>query len=199
MSNYLNHILRLTIQNIRKRLNIHYQNVASDKVGKNIEQLPVYQEAKHIALYHAVNGEVNLNAIWENAIQNHKICYFPVLNNDKTLHFLPATPETPCKKNRFGIKEPLLPHQHTVNLDRFDIMFLPLVAFDGWGGRLGMGAGYYDKTLAHIKPKCLIGIAYDFQYQPLLLQQPWDIPLHAIITPTQIYWSPRHEILVNEI
>jgi len=191
MSNYFNQILRTSIQKVRKRLNADYQQLASDKIGKNIEQLHVYQEAKHIAFYHAFNGEPNLNTIWINSIKKQKLCYFPILKDNQTLSFIPATSETTWHPNRFGIQEPESLKQDPIEPNTIDLMFVPLVAFDRFGGRLGMGAGYYDKTLAPKKPKCLIGVAYDFQRQIILSQHARDISLNAIVTPSQIYWSPK--------
>jgi len=69
-----------------------------------------------------------------------------------------------------------------------DLILLPLVAFDKSGHRLGMGGGYYDRTLAFLahrrlwrKPH-LLGTAYQFQQLETLPTQPWDIPLDGIAT-----------------
>ena len=50
-------------------------------------------------------------------------------------------------KNKFGIWEPKLNVQNVLPLDELDILFTPLVAFDKQGNRLGMGGGFYDRTL----------------------------------------------------
>jgi 5-formyltetrahydrofolate cyclo-ligase len=74
-----------------------------------------------------------------------------------------------------------------------DLVFVPLVAFDKEGHRLGMGGGYYDRTFAfktkhsHLKGPKLIGLAHDFQLQSQLPVMPWDIPLNAVITEAAIY------------
>ena len=73
------------------------------------------------------------------------------------------------------------------NANRFDTIFIPIVAFDRKGARIGMGAGYYDRALASLshqvstRPK-LIGLAHHFQEQRDLNPEPWDIPLDAILT-----------------
>ncbi len=66
---------------------------------------------------------------------------------------------------------------------------MPLVAFDGHGTRLGRGAGYYDRTLEHKKPQCLLGVAYEFQHHDFLPPEPWDVPLDAVATEKTIHWS----------
>tara|TARA_B100000676_G_scaffold253991_1_gene260054 strand:+ start:160 stop:384 length:225 start_codon:yes stop_codon:yes gene_type:complete len=63
---------------------------------------------------------------------------------------------------------------------------LPLVAFDERGNRLGMGGGFYDRTLAFSRrpghKPALIGCAYAFQEIRMLPAESWDIPLQYIAT-----------------
>ena len=68
---------------------------------------------------------------------------------------------------------------------------MPLVGFDKYKNRLGMGGGFYDKTLEFQKkrnnfkvPK-LFGLAFDCQEVDKLEAEPWDIPVDGIITPTR--------------
>jgi 5-formyltetrahydrofolate cyclo-ligase len=56
-----------------------------------------------------------------------------------------------------------------------------------------MGGGFYDRSFAYLlrhthwlRPR-LIGLAYDFQRQPKLPRQPWDVPLHAVVTDRKLY------------
>lgn len=189
MPNYLKNFLRLTLRGVRSRLSTHFQNQASERVCTRIKQLDPYRYAKRIALYHAVDGEINLDNLWHSAPLQGKFCYFPALTPDKKLVFLPATPATPFRKNSYNIPEPDVDFSLAISIDEINIIFLPLVAFDSYGTRLGMGAGYYDRTLAQQKPNLLIGVAYDFQHQSFIKPNEWDISLQAIVTPTQIYWS----------
>jgi 5-formyltetrahydrofolate cyclo-ligase len=92
--------------------------------------------------------------------------------------------------NKYGIEEPRAigapwPANH------FDLLLVPLVAFDRSGTRLGMGAGYYDRALEALsyqtstKPY-LIGLAHHFQEVNSLAREPWDVPLDAILTDREL-------------
>lgn len=188
MADRFKQALRLTCQQIRKTLSPTYQNTVSSQVCARIRKLDQYRYAKRIALYQPVNGEIDLSGLWRSAPMQGKYCYFPALNNDKTLSFLPATPSSPFKENRYGIEEPDIGHEHAISPEQLDLIFIPLVAFDEHGTRLGMGAGYYDRTLANYRAPLLIGVAYDFQRQTYITPQPWDISLHVIVTERETYW-----------
>ncbi|MBA2652772.1 MAG: 5-formyltetrahydrofolate cyclo-ligase [Tatlockia sp.] len=183
--------LRKSRQQVRENLSIEQQHSASAKVCKRIRDLDDYRKAKHIALYQATRGEINLNNLWNSAPLQGKFCYFPVLQDDKTLLFLPANASTPFTINRFGIKEPDVAKSEALSPNLLDIIIMPLVAFDSHGNRLGMGAGYYDRTLANINHPLLIGVAYEFQYCPNIEAQKWDISMSAVVTPRRILWSKK--------
>jgi len=120
-----------------------------------------------------------------------KQCYLPVLGlrNSRKMWFAPYQPDTLLINNRFGIPEPQ--HKNSARLFKaqsLDLILMPLVAFDNKGHRLGMGGGFYDRTLQFLlqrqqwsKPR-LIGTAYAFQEVPQLDNEPWDVPLHGIAT-----------------
>ena len=63
-----------------------------------------------------------------------------------------------------------------------DIILTPLVGFDRAGNRLGQGAGHYDRAFAEHPDATRIGIAWSVQEVSALPVDPWDIPLHHIIT-----------------
>jgi len=70
-----------------------------------------------------------------------------------------------------------------------DLLFVPLAAFDKKGGRLGYGAGFYDRTLAKlraVKQVTAIGIAFDVQELTELPQEPHDEPLDFVLTERRL-------------
>lgn len=180
--------LRQTLRGIRENLSVAYRQKSSAQVCARIKKLNQYRYAKRIALYHPARGEIDLGAIWQSAPLQGKFCYFPAITPEKSLSFLPATPATPFRKNPYGIAEPDVELSKAIKPEDLDLIFVPLVGFDEQGTRLGMGAGYYDRTFAQKKHPLLIGVAYEFQRQFFIVPHEWDIPLQAVITPTTTYW-----------
>ncbi len=74
-----------------------------------------------------------------------------------------------------------------------DLILMPLVGFDLQGNRLGMGGGFYDRSLAFLRYRLywkrprLLGLAYDFQQVDILTADPWDIPMQAVVTDQAVY------------
>ncbi len=161
---------------IRAEISRPYQSTSSVHLCERIKSMPLYEQAQNIALYSSVNGEIDLSTLWHDALAQGKNCYFPVLNEDQTLSFLPATEKTPFKENRYGIPEPEVSRDLAIAVDDIDLILIPLLAFDIRCTRLGMGAGYYDRTLENKKSGCFIGVAYQFQRVDFIEAQPWIFP-----------------------
>jgi len=91
-------------------------------------------------------------------------------------------------KNHYGILEPSI--NDAVNNPIFEVMLMPLAAFDHAGNRLGMGAGFYDRYLASLPSKpLLIGCAHSIQKTDLVPTDEWDQPMDAVVTEDGISWQ----------
>lgn len=181
-------MLRRNYQKIRQKLSKDFQDWSSQQVFLKVQKLPVYQKATKIALYQSIKGEIDLKLLWEEALKQNKQSFFPILNHEEKLDFLQANLEDHFEKNRYGILEPNQKKVSQISLGEINIIFMPLVCFDSSGTRLGMGKGYYDKTLETNSSSCLIGVAYDFQRYPFLEKASWDVALDIIVTPSQVYY-----------
>lgn len=188
MSKLFKQNIRASCIGLRKQISITEQNRASEMICERICALSDYHAAQRVALYRAIDGEINLDKLWLSSIQ---CCYFPVIQDDKTLIFLPAASNTVFYKNKFGILEPDISRTFARRPNQLDIIFLPLVAFDEYGTRMGMGGGFYDRTLANERPSLLIGVGYEFQRQSFIEPAVWDVPLAAVITEAHTYWSKK--------
>lgn len=87
--------------------------------------------------------------------------------------------------SKYGIPEPK--EGILISEKQLDIVFVPLLAYDKSGNRIGYGKGFYDRFLAKCSNKCLfIGLSF-FSPEEKVLYENIDIPLHYCITPEKIY------------
>lgn len=123
----------------------------------------------------------------------------PAANCDNEMCLAPCACAADLKPGRYGIAEPDPIRCPAIDMDAApgsassfapDIAVIPGVAFDRQGNRLGHGAGYYDRFLAHpaMARTALVGLAYAFQIVPALPVAPWDRPVHALCTEEGLTW-----------
>jgi len=177
--------LRQQLREKRRQLTDVQQHESAQLLSTNlVQQLP--KTIKRVALYLASDGEVSphlfIKYCWEHNIE----VYLPVLHPFCTgnLLFLRYEPKTKMTINKYGIREPKLNVTLVCPVYELDVIYTPLVAFDSQGNRLGMGGGYYDRTLAANSDISTIGLAHDCQQVNKLNVQSWDMPLSQIVTPT---------------
>ena len=177
--------LRQQIRKIRANLTALQQQQAEDSITQQALALIEERNAQHIALYLSFDGEISTDKLIKILWAQGKQVYLPVLHpfNPNHLLFLRYLPDIPMLKNKFGIWEPKLNVQNVLPLDELDILFTPLVAFDKQGNRLGMGGGFYDRTLQHWQksPFIPVGLAHQCQQVEQLPTEAWDVPLHQIL------------------
>jgi len=181
-------LIRDRLRQMRRTLSREQQDAAAIDLSQQFQISNLLTNARHIGIYLASDGEIDLaptiNWLW----QNDKQCYLPIIHEDKQLKFALYSSTTELKPNCYGILEPI--HNEEKALSELDAILLPLVAFDKQGHRLGRGGGYYDVTLNKLSGKqrsMFIGCAYHFQEQPTLPTDSWDIKLDAIVTDTRSY------------
>lgn len=188
--------LRQRLRLARKSLTDAQQEVASENLLQMIINAKLLHGVRSCAAYLSNDGELNpqqlIQYCWQNKIQPT----LPVLHpfTAGNLLFLNYRSDSVMCTNKYGIPEPLCEVQNVVPLRNIDVLFVPLVGFDDKGNRLGMGGGYYDRTLHCLAVQKaeqnrltnIIGLAHDCQQVDRLPVQNWDVPLDAIITPTRI-------------
>lgn len=183
--------IRQAIRQARRQLTPEQQKIAAEQAKLNALQHPKIAQAKNIALFLSFDGEINTQPLIDALWQQHKQVYLPVLHPFSAHHllFLHYRPDTQLIKNRFNIAEPPLDVRDVLPPEQLDVMLIPLVAFDNQGQRLGMGGGFYDRTLANWQQSGFypIGLAHDCQQVEQLPVAHWDIPLPEIITPKKIW------------
>jgi 5-formyltetrahydrofolate cyclo-ligase len=185
--------IRQQIRSERRALSNVQQSLYSNQLLTQLIKLKKVQQSKKIAVSLAFDGEIETLPFIKWCWENNKQVYLPVIHPFSKGHllFLHYTAETNMLKNRYDISEPKLNQQLICPVKELDIIFTPLVAFDAKGNRIGMGGGYYDRTLlpwfAQQTGPYPIGLAHDCQLVGHLPTEPWDVPLPKIITPSKVH------------
>jgi 5-formyltetrahydrofolate cyclo-ligase len=189
--------IRAEIRNTRKNLSNNQQIIAAQSLKMNFIQHLKSENttnSKHIAIYLSNDGELDTSLLIKELWNLNHAVYLPIIHpfNGANLLFQRYEKNSPMRANRYGILEPKLSCSQICPLPALDYLLMPLVAFDKQGNRLGMGGGFYDRTLARLheqnwqKPQ-LIGLAHECQKVDALPIESWDVPLKTIITPDKTY------------
>ncbi|MEN9916366.1 MAG: 5-formyltetrahydrofolate cyclo-ligase [Pseudomonadota bacterium] len=187
-------LTRKKLQEHRTNVSLSEQKTASAIVNKQLSQHPIFLDSQTIASYKAIQHEIDPSALLHNAWQKKKMCYLPVLQGQQLI-FCAYQADTLLKKNRFNIPEPSLSLNTCIALNDLDLVLVPLLGFTEKGQRLGMGAGFYDRSFAFLlkSPRparpFLLGLAYEWQKLAVFTEKNWDVPLNAVITEKQIYYA----------
>jgi len=178
-------VLRQQLRQVRRALSEQQQVEHAQHLAQTLLTLIPASRSLAIGVTAAFDGEIDpLPTVKQLQAAGHQT-YLPILRADKHLDFALWQSDSVMLANQFGILEPQdVPR---VSVDALDVLLVPLVGVDRCGNRLGMGGGYYDRTLGGAgKHPYLIGIAHHCQLVEHLPIQPWDIPLDALITEQQL-------------
>jgi len=177
--------LRKSLRARRRELAPAARDAAQARLIRTLEALPAYRRARHVAVYVATDGEVDLSPLYAGARRRGVMLYAPVLAGDQ-LTFRALDAGAALAPNRYGIPEPS--DGAAIDARSLDLVLTPLVGFDRTCARLGMGKGYYDRTFRFLrlrrvwqKPK-LLGIAFAFQEIPNIATASWDVGLWGVVT-----------------
>lgn len=189
--------LRKTLRAKRRALTRGQQRDAAIGLGRQFKQLAALSRIRTIAVYFANDGELDPSGLIHWCWSSGRQVLLPVLHpvRKRELLFLPFEPDTPLARNRLGIPEPVSSRHPPRPLWTLDLVLTPLVGFDDHCHRMGMGGGFYDRTLAPAfdgqtpRRPLLMGIAHECQKVNILPTDPWDIPLDAVLTDKAVYWS----------
>ena len=150
---------------------------------RQLEESSLFRQAKQVALYHSLPGEVQTVAFIERWFREKQL-FLPLVVGDD-LRLFRYTGAESLQKGAFGIWEPK-PDGEAAEEDAIDLVIVPGVAFDRQCHRLGRGRGFYDRLLVSLSaPK--VGICFDFQLLPSIPVEPFDYPMDHVFTETQIY------------
>ncbi|TNF88764.1 MAG: 5-formyltetrahydrofolate cyclo-ligase [Gammaproteobacteria bacterium] len=197
--------LRARHRRARRKIGPERQAEHAEAVARAVLVSGVMAKASRVGLYfsQAADGELDTLPLLTRLWAAGKSVSVPVVGARGEMDFYQITPRTSLTHNRYGIIEPRTSGAGSGRYSNpltLNVLFMPLVAFDDRGSRVGMGVGYYDRFLGRL-PESMrpltVGLAHEVQRAPEPLdRQPWDIPLDAVATDAG--WrafSPRAKVL----
>ena len=189
--------MRRDLRQSRRTIPAKERIAAAESLAERLLALPFLPDHGHVAGYWAMDGEIALH-VWQMHLPPGLAYCLPVLARaehgpaaDNHLLFAPWRPGEPLVSNRYGIPEPDVDASLLIQPDAIALAVLPLVGFDDAGNRLGMGAGWYDRSFAFRRnrapPPWLVGAAFSSQQVDSLACEDWDVPLDAVCTEQATY------------
>ncbi len=180
--------LRVKYRQLRNSLSESDIEERSVAIANQILQLPIWEKTYfHVFLPIVENKEVNTEFILHILSGKDKEIAVSKSNFDtlKMTHYL-LTDNTKFKKNKYNIPEPL--EGLEVPVTKIDVVFIPLLAFDIKGNRVGYGKGFYDSFLAECRTETLkIGLSFFEGEKSIDDVIENDVKLDFCVTPEIIY------------
>ena len=194
----LNKKIRSELREKRKSVKGELREIFSQKAALNaLLYLNDLEKINSVGIFLSLNEEIDTSFLLNELKKKNLEIFFPavILKNQAFIwrKYPKEGEKIEFEFDSLGIK--------TLKGENFfknpDLIFTPLVAFNSKGQRLGMGGGYYDRTLKSKKssPKTqkpfLCGLAYSFQLNEDFISYDWDIELDAIATEKEIFFISK--------
>jgi len=173
--------IRQEMRRRRRALSAAERAVVEQSVAATAAALDELRSARCVLAYIAIDGEVPTGALIETAFAAGKRVYLPRLAGE-TLRFAEHRPGGDLRSGERGIPEPLGALIDARQLVAA-VAFVPLLAWDETGRRVGRGGGHYDRTFSGpARPLSLVGLGYTFQQYVALPCDPWDLRLDWVVS-----------------
>jgi 5-formyltetrahydrofolate cyclo-ligase len=179
--------VRLNHLQLRTRLSSEEVNSSSRFISDLLRPLPIWDfEYYHIFLPISQKNEVDTGPIIDLLRSIHKKIVVPKVKNDRLLEHYLLEVDTTLKKNHWGIPEPESGHQ--IAIEKIDLVFVPMLAFDQRGHRVGYGKGFYDRFLHKCRADVLkVGLCFFDAVEEISDIGPTDISMDYCLTPEKVY------------
>lgn len=154
-------------------------NIIFDKVINSDD----YKNSHIIFIFVSYNNEVDTHKIIKQALRDGKILCVPkVISKEEGMDIVQIKSFEDLKEGAYGILEPVN-NELKIEENNIDLSYLPGLAFDRKGGRVGYGGGFYDRFLLKTRKNSKkVGLAYKFQVFPEVPMEEHDVFINGIIT-----------------
>ncbi|KGK31102.1 5-formyltetrahydrofolate cyclo-ligase [Cellulophaga sp. E6(2014)] len=179
--------LRLTYTSRREKLSPDELIDSSISIANNLLQLPIWNKNNyHLYLSISEKKEIDTSFILSILQGKDKNVILSKMLDSHTLQHYLLTDNTLIKKNKWNVPEPV--DGIEIPTKSIDVVFIPLLAFDALGNRVGYGKGYYDKFLADCNENCLkVGLSFFEAADTITDILATDIKLDYCVTPNKTY------------
>jgi len=179
--------LRLQYISLRKEVSQQSLLNASLTIANRLLQLPIWDfNYYHIFLPIISKNEVDTSFILSILQGKDKNIVLPKIQGEDSLQHILLTDSTRLKTNSWGVPEPT--EGIEVPAQKIDVVFIPLLAFDENGNRVGYGKGFYDNFLQECRNDITkVGLSLFSAEREITDVIENDIPLDYCVTPEKIY------------
>ncbi|MGM9620320.1 MAG: 5-formyltetrahydrofolate cyclo-ligase [Bacteroidaceae bacterium] len=153
----------------------------SEQACRGVRRSRLWQEARHILLYHPLPDEVDVTPLLHEAMRQGKRVYLPVVTGSCSVEVRAWLPETVMHTGAYGIQEPQGEEISRKEYTEIDLAIIPGMAFDSRGHRLGRGKGYYDRLLTQMPGAYFMGVCFPFQILQEIPSEAHDINMQTVI------------------
>ncbi|KQC30820.1 5-formyltetrahydrofolate cyclo-ligase [Flagellimonas eckloniae] len=183
----LKHELRKKYKNLRDEFNSSEISNYSILLSNHVLQIPIWDFFYfHLFLSIEENKEVDTLPIMTLLQGKDKNVVIPKITGENSMKNYLLTDNTTFKKNKWQIPEPV--DGIKIPENQVDVVFVPLLAFDGKGNRVGYGKGYYDTFLLKCRPETIkIGLSLFEAEESISDIHKNDVKLDYCITPKRVY------------
>lgn len=178
--------LRKKYIQLRQTLSISEVEEKSLKLANKLLELHIWdQETFHIFLTISEQKEIKTEYILQIIYGKDANAVVPKVDGAELKHFL-LTDTTKLKLSKWGIPEPT--NGIPVDVQNIDVVFIPLLAYDMAGHRIGYGKGFYDKFLSKCKDDVIkVGLSFFEPENQLIEASAHDVKLDYCVSPEKCY------------
>jgi len=165
---------------VRDGMGVEERATASEAIGR--AALALVGDARVVALYAEKGSEVATGMLdrWLRE-RGVRVVYPRVVGDSRKLVFHEVALDELVLAARFGLREPVA-SSAIVEASAIDVFFVPGLAFDREGARIGWGRGHYDATLIDAPNARLVGLAFACQMVERIDRDPHDVLLDYVVT-----------------
>jgi 5-formyltetrahydrofolate cyclo-ligase len=180
-------ILRARAVQRRECLSASEAGPKSRLIQQRVLSFPPYLRSGAVALYSPSRNEVATEEIRDHALNTGKKLFYPKLDAGADLQWVRLEAADKMKAGRYGILEPIGVARPSQKDAEGLLVFVPGLAFDLHGNRLGRGRGWYDRALASLGDRArFIALAFEFQIVAEVPTDSWDRKVHHIVTERRV-------------